>query len=401
MNTVEIGDKFERESHDLIYKMLENGDLGIDSHYAKVFQKKKYYSVEREKDIIFDLAIEVWPKNATNFSLLYLIECKSSKNSNKVPVDDVEEFSSKMKQIRRSGIKGIIISNVGFQSGGLNYAKNNNIMLIKTDIDDYNIILYKTSRDNNDNKDELDNIIYKKIQSALGFNKVKGIRKLSAKDIKEIAIQILAEYNNIQHPIDDNFFKSFLQEKFGISINDESSLNVINGNKVLGYFNKKEKVIFIDNSIANTNRANFVLAHELGHYLLHKDLIINQEFYENSEDSLYDYSQDKHLLINEKNWIEYQANRFAIELLLPQDLLINHFILYRSHIGISRPSFMYVDNQPINKRDYIRTIEYLSNRFNVSKSSVKYRLEEFKLIKYAINKDEKKNLFNEILDFIH
>jgi len=86
MNTVKIGDSFEKKSYEVISKAVENGELGISESASRVFQKKGYYSRDREKDIIFDLSIEVWPTNAERYTLLYLIECKSS-NSKKVPVD--------------------------------------------------------------------------------------------------------------------------------------------------------------------------------------------------------------------------------------------------------------------------------------------------------------------------
>ena len=87
MNTVKIGDKFEDKSYDLIQKAIENDELGISKTSAVVFRQKGYYSNDREKDIIFDLAIEIWPKNAKRFTLLYLIECKSSPKGHNVPVD--------------------------------------------------------------------------------------------------------------------------------------------------------------------------------------------------------------------------------------------------------------------------------------------------------------------------
>ncbi len=105
MNTVKTGDKFEDKSYHLIEKAINNNELGISKSSAKVFRKKGYYSSDREREIIFDLSIEVWPEGAERYSLLFLIECKSSPKGHSVPVDDVEEFFTKFNQVAGGGVK--------------------------------------------------------------------------------------------------------------------------------------------------------------------------------------------------------------------------------------------------------------------------------------------------------
>ena len=77
LNTVEIGDKFESKSLDIIKKLIEEEQLGHMTEYIRIFQKKEYYSTLRKKNIKFDLTIEVWPPGANRYVLLYIIECKS------------------------------------------------------------------------------------------------------------------------------------------------------------------------------------------------------------------------------------------------------------------------------------------------------------------------------------
>jgi hypothetical protein len=57
--------------------------------------------------------------------VLVLVECKHYKS--KVPVDDVEEFHSKIDDI--GAHKGILITTIGFQSGALKAAKGRRIAL--------------------------------------------------------------------------------------------------------------------------------------------------------------------------------------------------------------------------------------------------------------------------------
>lgn len=78
----------------------------------------------------------------------------------------------------------------------------------------------------------------------------------------------------------------------------------------LGYFNyyKRTKFIFLNNHIPK-NLENFVCAHELGHALRHPT--INTPFLK--EHTL--FSTDK---------IEREASTFAVELLLPDQILQEH-----------------------------------------------------------------------------
>ncbi|OEJ98609.1 hypothetical protein A8C32_05260 [Flavivirga aquatica] len=96
--------------------------------------------------------------------------------------------------------------------------------------------------------------------------------------------------------------------------------------------------------------------------------------------------------MNDRNWIEWQANKFAIALFLPKILFLPHLIAYRTSIGISRPEHIYLDEQTINKQDYYKTVDYLSDYFGISKTSVKYRIEELNLITYAKPKDDMRSV---------
>jgi len=65
------------------------------------------------------------------------------------------------------------------------------------------------------------------------------------------------------------------------------------------------------------NRLRFSLAHELGHFMLHRDIISKMNF--DSAASYYNF----HVNIpdSEYSWFEYQANEFAGRLLVPPGFL--------------------------------------------------------------------------------
>ena len=49
-------------------------------------------------------------------------------------------------------------------------------------------------------------------------------------------------------------------------------------------------------------------------------------------------------------------------------------------LGIRSFDHIYLDDQTINQHDFIKTINHLSNHFGVSKTSIKYRINELGLL---------------------
>lgn len=129
MDSVAKGNALENKVFNLLQKELIEGRLGIIPSSAKVFQKKGYYSKDREKDIVVDISIEVWSPEAENYALLWVCECKNYNHS--VPVDDVEEFKAKLDQIAGKNVKGVIATRNSFQSGSISYARNQGIGLVR------------------------------------------------------------------------------------------------------------------------------------------------------------------------------------------------------------------------------------------------------------------------------
>lgn len=134
MDSVAKGNALENKVFNLLQKELIEGRLGIIPSSAKIFQKKGYYSKEREKDIVVDISIEIWPPEAENYALLWVCECKNYGHS--VPVDDLEEFKAKLDQIAGKNVKVVIATRNSFQSGSITYARNQGIGLVRVMPDD-------------------------------------------------------------------------------------------------------------------------------------------------------------------------------------------------------------------------------------------------------------------------
>jgi hypothetical protein len=80
-------------------------------------------------EIITDISIETRIANADNYSLLTVIECKDYKGT--VPVNDIEEFCSKVEQIAGVNVKAIFVTSSALQIGTLNFAKSKGIGVIR------------------------------------------------------------------------------------------------------------------------------------------------------------------------------------------------------------------------------------------------------------------------------
>lgn len=122
--------RFEKKVKKLLKKEIDAGRLPVPASAARLFHRKGYYSRDRKKDIVFDVSIEITRPGATSASILWIWECKNY--THPVPVDDAEEFESKLSQIGGAKTKGTIItSGAKFQQGTINFAKSKGIGLVR------------------------------------------------------------------------------------------------------------------------------------------------------------------------------------------------------------------------------------------------------------------------------
>lgn len=145
--------------------------------------------------------------------------------------------------------------------------------------------------------------------------------------------------------------------------------------------------IILNNSIKNTPREPFILAHELGHYVLHKELKVNKTLYNNFKDTSFNFFEQNYVLNNPKNWVEWQANCFASCLLMPEKSFKAVLYVVQKNMGISKAGRIFLDSQDCNKIAHRDIIDRLALHFNVSKVSVEYRLNDLKLIDRPIIKN--------------
>ena len=96
------------------------------------------------------------------------------------------------------------------------------------------------------------------------------------------------------------------------------------------------------------HRQRFTLAHEISHFLLHKDLI-------RSTESNY-WSENVLLRSGQPLRVEYQANRLASDLVIPPNLLVE-------------------ETKNIDNPMTTDELQYLAEKFQVSAAAMKFKLQ--------------------------
>ncbi len=412
MNTVEKGNIFEGKALTIIKKLIEEESILVNEKYIRIYKKKKYPSKIRPGKVEFDLTIELWPPNAERYSMIYFIECKDYKT--RIPIDKVKKFHSDILEVSGVNAKGVFITNSLFQEGAYNYADSIGLMVVqaesaenfkiiltkRTELPENRISILKESLNNlllDSGIESLEKIVDKKILESLIPNKSNvsyGINLLNKETIEEIAIQELDKLNeNIitnAYGLNINVISKYLSENYNIQLKTIPSKST-----VLGLCDIENKIISINQSIIGTKRHLFVLCHEFGHFILHQKLMIDQQNYNSLPDSEYNFVTSKHSLENPRQWIEWQANHFSISFLLPKTSIIAKLWEYQIKLGLPKTA-LYFDDQYSTQKDFQLLLNRLSYHFEISKTSIIYRLND---IGYYKNNSKVKSIGQLINEF--
>lgn len=396
-NTTNKGDQFEDKVYDFLKNKIDNNEYPIfPSSHTKVIKKPKYYSSKRGKDIIFDLAIELYlDMKATPISIC-IIECKNY-NSN-VPIDDIEEFSSKLNQVAEHNSKGVVITTKGFQDGSLNFAKNTGMGLWIFNDTDIQYVLHRNC--NYQRTANIDNIFNVDIfghfdknervfQNYFYNNQIcyadfsyfisslfPDIRYIkpesisfkftSYKKIEEMTEFILEQTNQGQNAVD--LLQICEKYKINYEIKNKESHQDVLGQIVFSPL----KITIFDGI---TNRSRFTLAHELGHFFLEHNRFLESEYVtkKNFEERANKYND---VILG----IEREANYFASTLLLPRVSVTVAFYKSIRKYRVRNPIKLYLDNQPENIATTKLVLQDLSDKFHVSKQAISIRLQRLGLL---------------------
>jgi len=196
------------------------------------------------------------------------------------------------------------------------------------------------------------------------------VKWLGKNDLKKAAEEFNAKYNPekaVPVPID-----SIIESRLNIDIVPMAGLKEELDND--GFISRDFTTIHIDQNIYfNVDvRYRFSLAHELGHFILHKEIYrdLNYSTVEDWADTYEEIDSDDY------GKLEFQANHFAGCLLIP-DFALNP--LYREVLKDILPQIKAAQEKTIPRETYLDSVigniaRKLAPQFNVSLTCVESRI---------------------------
>lgn len=395
-STFSRGDLFEKKTYELLKKLLDEDEFYVSGKRSKIFRKKAYYSERRKSEIVFDIAIETYLPQNSNYSLLTLIECKNYKSP--VPVSDIEEFDSKIRQISEHNTKGILITNSTFQSGAYNLAVSSGIGLAR--VNDNDAFEWLVNRKANNSpvltKKEAVTLLESDGQKGVSFLAINGefvlptiaelllqtqiidhfrykekfinLPFITNQRIDEIVSRLESYDIYTGRMLDEIKICKFLESKYPVTFDFEATLD----DNILGRIQFDPLKIQIAKKLRNDlARWRFTLAHEIGHLILHSKLL--QEKIGEKTDTEFSLSFKFAVSEMTSKRLEYQANLFASHLLLPISTLNAVIRRYFAEESIYK-GYLYWDHQPVNQQLAMNLLAKINKIYGVSFEVARVRL---------------------------
>ncbi len=223
--------------------------------------------------------------------------------------------------------------------------------------------------------------------SQFSFDK-HGVPRLSESDIEMKAEDVIEFFDPevLRQPCPTPLM-SFVQEtsrRFNVAIDFEQDLgNSAHGHKILGMFCFQPRRILVDKALDGDTRFQFVLGHEFGHLVLHRTLVVKKKGYSDVDisDTARDLVTGKKILLTPRDWLEWQANRFASAILIPRATLHDALLSVQKSLGINgNLGRIFVEQLPYSLGDFDQTLLGLQSIYQVSKRSLEIRLGQLGLL---------------------
>ena len=153
------------------------------------------------------------------------------------------------------------------------------------------------------------------------------------------------------------------------------------GRKVRGLFDSSNLLVAIDQSLDPSGpQFQFTLAHELGHFVLHRRYALSEMDIDAKKSIISDTRRDFYLgrqlpRSTDREWMEWQANTFAEALLLPELSFRKTVSAVQRDMGINKHlGEIYINRTPQSHADYRMITSRLLEHFHVSRTLVVRRL---------------------------
>lgn len=387
MNSTSKGNELESQ----VYEWLSER---LDTHGKFVrLNRHKAYHCANGRDIDVDVSVDVYASQEfmddDRPTQTYIYECKNL--SHTLDIADFDEWRGKLGDLGKTGHKLYIVCRKGFSKQTIKYAEGEHVGLIKFPYgSEVKYVLPRTIITYNSYSQSM-----RSLQGEMDEEEITCYDNYSFSTLSDILINqklpIKEKYRlEAPHYTNDYIEKVTTQildthhdyADILVSLLEDNTYPMVSTKTLpfdrLGYLDISTHNIYLSSDLeVGCPRYRFVLAHEYGHFVLHRDILDSKiaVLYEN-EDTLKSLcASNKELKI-----LERQANRFASYLLMPKYEFVKTVIeLFR--IFDIRRGFMYVDHQPCNLKDYHSVTSSLSAKFLVSKQAAAYRMIDLGLMK--------------------
>ncbi|WP_057463502.1 ImmA/IrrE family metallo-endopeptidase [Pseudovibrio sp. POLY-S9] len=407
-SSVEKGDKLEDDFYRYLLDQKDKRELVYGLNHpelCEIFKKKSYPCSDRGEDVEFDVVIELRGEGRVEPHMYIVFECKNYKSS--VPELYVRDFSDKLSTVFGHSAKGILVSSSRLQSGAEKIARKRKMGIAKYDKHGIEIVADRKGRSWTD-KSYLKSQIFKdarhtkslkfsayhdgkyfsSFSQLLSFldsdqevdgdhviaNSGISVPYLSDEAIKASTKAVLERCEHVGGAVD----LAKICERLSIDLSlTERNIRDETGSPILGSANFDRKTIEI-NFHENERQKRFTIGHELGHFCLDHGRFLRSESII-ANDLLLDKVSDDSFRYER---LEFQANKFAAELLLPESEFKTKTEELRRHIDIRDRGhgYIYVDDQPTNLRDYLLLLSGLEAYFEVSKSAIEIRFKKLGML---------------------
>jgi Zn-dependent peptidase ImmA (M78 family) len=408
ISTTEKGKQLEDQLYNYLRDQIDRNELvyGIyPANQCKVFKNRKYHCNERQNDIDFDVVIEVFRQGRSEPHLLVIFECKNHKS----PIQEraITDFSDKLSRLSRHGAKGVLVTSSRLQTGAENIARIRKLGIVKFDANGMDIVadrkvgswaepaFLKSQIVNSTNRvkplrfaayaegrffgsifeflEGLEDSSADKSDKLLKSDGTK-VPFLSIEKIRSIAQDKLSVIGHLEAAVAVDRLCHLL----GIKLNftDRVVLDP-DGNEILGSANFLIKLIEI-NAHGNSHRRRFTLAHEIGHFCLGHGRYLNSDSIVESD--LFGEGNLEEAPNLER--IEFQANLFASEFLLPYGDFVLSVETFRQHLEMKDRGhgYIFVDDQPCNLATFNAFLLSLSEKYDVSHRAIEVRLKQLNMV---------------------
>jgi len=159
-----------------------------------------------------------------------------------------------------------------------------------------------------------------------------------------------------------------LQSKYKVRFSFSKNLGSLpGGEKIFGRFTVDPLSIQVCNSVsAWSPRFCRTLAHELGHLVLHRNMIGDGKHIPREKPIVDTERQLRYretAELSDHGWVEWQANEFSMCLILPRRYLQGLVISVQKELGIKKNmGTMYLDDQPCNRQDCQKIVSRIAEQ---------------------------------------